>query len=60
MACDCKRSCDRGSCSCMNSGLKCTDACSCSQCENTLDIDESDVETDEDDYYDEEDDDLMI
>ena len=58
LACDCKRKCVTGSCSCVDNNLKCTDACALRDYENTStgdDIDddsESDFDVDEDDEED--------
>ena len=34
LTCACKRKCKEGSCSCIDSGLKCSEACSYQKCDN--------------------------
>ena len=34
LSCDCRRKCVRGSCECIDNGLKCTEACRFSNCDN--------------------------
>ena len=36
--CRCQTGCSSGRCSCVRAGLPCTDACSCDDCENQVDI----------------------
>ena len=59
LSCDCRRKCLRGSCSCKDAGLKCTDACRYRGCDNINqhDSDESGdenefIESDNDEEYD--------
>ena len=55
LCCSCTRSCRLPNCSCLANGLKCTDMCLPSECDNrreeqavTVDIDADDDESDED------------
>ena len=34
LACDCKRKCQVGSCSCIHNGLNCSEACTYQGCQN--------------------------
>ena len=60
LACDCKRKCQVGSCSCINNGLYCSEACTCQGYKNMAkesdDVEEDDdlLEqfSDEDDHFD--------
>ena len=58
MSCECKKRCN-DSCLCVANDLRCTDMCSCSNCGNSMEIDMSDEEIDDQyesgDDYDEED-----
>ena len=40
-ACSCRKKCVSGKCSCYNGNLKCTDACSCKDCDNAEDSNET-------------------
>jgi hypothetical protein len=57
LACTCPKSCKLPKCVCMASGLKCTDMCKLSTCDNQRVSGESDDSSAEDESYDEEDDD---
>ena len=46
LACKCKRSCNSQSCPCVANGLKCTDICALSNCENQVEVGSSDVDDD--------------
>ncbi|CAH3143072.1 unnamed protein product [Porites evermanni] len=55
LSCSCTRSCRLPNCSCLANGLKCTDMCRLSECDNrreeqavTVDVDADDDESDED------------
>ena len=56
LACDCKRKCEYSYCSCIDAGLKCSDACAYQDCNNMqqdCDKNEDDqdmVEFDDEDY----------
>ena len=52
LACNCRRMCVVGTCSCVDVGLKCTDACSLGDCENKA-INGDDSESDADSESDE-------
>ena len=59
MSCDCKKRCG-GSCQCAVNDLRCTDMCSCNDCGNSMEIEMSDDEIDNEEYdsdddYDDED-----
>ena len=66
LACDCRRKCSAGSCTCIDARLKCTDACKLKDCENQYrscdDSDDSDQDNEpqsEDDDSDDNDDDIV-
>lgn len=52
LACNCRKMCVAGTCSCVDVGLKCTDACSLGDCENRA-INGDDSESDADSESDE-------
>ena len=55
LACNCRRMCVVGTCSCVDVGLKCTDACSLGDCENrAINDDENDEDLNEDNILDSE------
>ena len=55
LACNCRRMCVAGTCSCMDVGLKCTDACSLADCENrAINGDENDEDLNEENIADSE------
>ena len=63
--CKCKTECKTQRCSCLKSGLKCTEVCSCSQCLNNPQVTDEEGESDFSDYdaeddYDCDDDDNMF
>ena len=58
LACDCKRKCVVGSCSCIDNDLKCTDACTLNGCENISTGDDIDNDTESEFEEDEDDDEL--
>ena len=47
--CHCQTGCSSGHCSCMRSGIPCTDACTCIDCTNCSARNTSDVNDDESD-----------
>ena len=52
LVCNCRRRCVAGSCSCVDVGLKYTDACSFGDCENrTIDDNEDDDNFNEDNIF---------
>ena len=53
LACNCPRKCELPKCECMVNGLKCTDMCRLSDCENQASLSASEENVDEYDYIDE-------
>ena len=51
MSCNCGRKCIAGSCSCIDSGLKCTELCKLKLCDNYDDDDDDDEDEIEYDSY---------
>ena len=64
LACDCRRKSLRGSCSCIETGLKCTDACAYQGCDNMYQHDseesEDEQELEENDNDEEYDDNVFL
>jgi hypothetical protein len=65
--CNCKKGCKTSRCSCLKSGLRCTDICGCDDCQNSqrADPNESDEEdscesSDTSDHDDDSDDDFLV
>ncbi len=52
MACSCKKECKNGDCPCVTNGLKCTDMCKNTSCENQCLEDDVDDDVSSDDNYD--------
>ena len=52
IACDCIRKCSVGSCSCIELGMKCTDACKVTNCDNMVDENSKSDQEDDDVIYD--------
>ena len=53
LACNCPRKCELPKCECIVNGLKCTDMCRLSDCENQASLSASEENVDEYDYIDE-------
>ena len=56
--CKCKTGCKTKRCSCLKSGLKCTEVCSCSECDNKPQVMDEGAESDSSDSNDELEDDF--
>lgn len=60
LACDCKRKCKEGSCSCIDAGLKCSEACSYQKCDNMNAAADTETEQSDGDLDDLDDDDDFL